>query len=222
MEEWTIQVVGDEAAVSRLADVVSGVAELRDDRGDVLLVHPDWQGLATAGEVAEAGAALLAQANGLIRLQHPEMQALRSGGAIRLMGGGARTYYDSATMRLRMTISARVEHIGADGLPVPPPPDPSPGWIAKATADPARGRAVREFGTASTWPDLYKVYEVIRQGLGGQKAVDALVGKAERSRFTQSAQLDRHADSAPHANPMTMDQGREFIARLLMHWLSQP
>jgi hypothetical protein len=42
-------------------------------------------------------------------------------------------------------------------------------------------------------PDLYKVYEFARNGLGGQAEVDALIGPKPRRRLTQTMNHYRHA-----------------------------
>lgn len=89
------------------------------------------------------------------------------------------------------------------------------------------------FGSASTnlgWVDLYKVYEIVRHHVGGEKSLLTYpwVSKAEISAFTGSANRpDVSGDSARHARTsgrapartMTLTEGQEFIRNIVIAWL---
>ena len=76
-----------------------------------------------------------------------------------------------------------------------------------------------------TWPRLYRILEEIEHAFGGRKSHEVgLASKAERSRFTQSANChevagpdSRHGPKGQHppANPMRISEAENFIAAVL-------
>lgn len=220
MDEWAIQILGEEQTLERLGTAIGGLGDIRVDADKHFLVHPNWQAANNWEEAEAEGRAFLAHTNGLLRLRG-ETQQLRFGGVVRLKSAGGRDYFDAATVVVRMTPSAVEEHIGADGLPVPPPPDPLPSWLAVAEADERLQEALGIFANASDWTELYKVYEVIRKALGNEKAIEALISAPLRRRFTQTANHFRHANVSLPGNPMGFDEGVEVVGRLLVAWMKQ-
>ena len=81
------------------------------------------------------------------------------------------------------------------------------------------------------WISLYKVYEIIRDDVGGTPRLlkQSWVADAEISRFTQTAQSRaalgdsaRHASEKYHApsQPMTISEARTLIHTILSRWVS--
>ncbi|CAN5258562.1 hypothetical protein BH18ACT12_BH18ACT12_08930 [soil metagenome] len=163
----------------------------------------------------KAGRVLIKQIDGLRRVRRPLRDEIRFGGVARLKEDGEREFYDAATVTARITGSAVEEHIGADGQPVPPQPDPMVSWLPKVLADSSRADAVAMFSSATDWADLYRVYELVKKGLGTQADVEALIGKTMRSRFTQTANHHRHVDVSLPKDPLSFDEGERLVVQLL-------
>jgi len=102
---------------------------------------------------------------------------------------------------------------------------------SKAHANPALMEAVARLGASPdlSWDDLYKIFEVLRDDAGGGDALRRRVAlsKTEVARFTQSANhpqasgdLARHArmSQQPPADPLTLEEGRQFIRDLITRW----
>lgn len=72
----------------------------------------------------------------------------------------------------------------------------------------------------TSWEDLYKAYEIIKDARGGQKAVEQLgVTGRQISHFKGSANLERHArPTGRPANPMALPEGQQFIRDLAERW----
>jgi hypothetical protein len=80
-----------------------------------------------------------------------------------------------------------------------------------------------------TWFNLYKVYELISDDVGGSKAIAAQFGitEAQQNRFTGSANnRGASGDAARHAlkqkpmkNPMPLKDGQALMRRLLDQWI---
>jgi hypothetical protein len=110
------------------------------------------------------------------------------------------------------------------------PSDPAPNWLVKALCDPMAGRALRlrDAGGLS-WPDLYRLYEVIEESGGGEDAIVA-AGWSSRAllrRFKYSVNSVAVAgDQARHGveqtqsptNAVTLGEARAFIDGLLRAW----
>jgi hypothetical protein len=184
------------------------------------VVHDAWRGMSEQ-ELAEAGRAFVEHINGLLRLRDTSHDGIRFGGVVVLKAGGGRDYLDSATVEVRMTVSGVEEHIGPDGRPVSPPPDPLKTWLLRSWADNELADGLRVYAKADDWPALYGAYEAVRAGLGGQKAVEAALGKSTRSRFTQTANYFRHTNERLPETPMTFEEGRRFLADLFEVWLGR-
>lgn len=112
----------------------------------------------------------------------------------------------------------------------PRAPSPSPA-ASKASSDPVLMEAIRRMGESPdlSWIDLYKIFEVLEEGAGGEAALRKRTGvtKAQISRFTHTAnhpggggELARHARSRqqPPADPMTVEEGRAVIRELISSW----
>jgi hypothetical protein len=85
---------------------------------------------------------------------------------------------------------------------------------------PALRTALSYIRDEPNWYEYYKVYEAVRDAAGGKRR---LIGKGwttkkALSRFTYSAQPDRHHDCPGPADPMTQAEGRSFVLRLLERW----
>jgi len=110
------------------------------------------------------------------------------------------------------------------------PPSATP-LRSKFDSDPVLMEAVMRIGKSDThsWDDLYKVYEVLKDGAGGRDSLLQRIGltKKELDRFTRTAnhpaasgELARHARmrEQPPADPLSLEEGRQFIREMLQRW----
>lgn len=102
-------------------------------------------------------------------------------------------------------------------------------WLAKAQHERDVADALRFFAVRS-WVNLYKVYELIRDG-AGDVVKRGWATKGELSRFTQTAQsrdsigdAARHASKKfkAHATPMSLTEATDLVKSLLLNWLEDP
>jgi hypothetical protein len=219
MEGWCVQVVGEEA-VRRLSGVLTPpspvlIEEMRP--GEFLLRDEAWASTRTEDEVEAAGRELISIIEGVGRLHFGnEFGDLRFGGVIFVRADGGRDYDERGTVVAGAMVWAEEIHIGPDGMPVPAPPSALPTHLAAAQAHDDLAEALARYGKASDWPDLYNVFEVLRDMLGGDREVKRRFGDAS-SRFTSTAQSFRHArrTGQPPSKPMTYAEGDAFVALLL-------
>lgn len=219
MVEWAVQVLGDTNLIERLASAIADFAEIRHEEDRRFLVHSGWQNTANWEDVEAAGRSFLTEVNGLLRLRSPVLDPLRFGGVVRLKAGGGHDFFEAGTVTARVILTAQEEVIGAGGKRIAPPLDPLGAWLTRILEDSKLQEALRVYARATDWVDLYKVYELARTGLGGQAAVDAIVSRSTRSRFTETANHHRHADKPLPDGPMSFDHSERLVARLLEEWL---
>ncbi|MFZ2238405.1 MAG: hypothetical protein WAV90_02540 [Gordonia amarae] len=122
--------------------------------------------------------------------------------------------------------------MSSDGIVIPHPPAPWPGYLELAQTNPDVSEALTLLGQSSTpgWVELYKVHEIVRDSIKPNKIYEiGWADKATDSAFTGSANLPGVSGSdALHArragsptNTMTNDRARAYIGRLVAMWLDK-
>ncbi len=83
------------------------------------------------------------------------------------------------------------------------------------------------YSKPTSWINLYKIYEIIRDNIGDKKIIPILT-KHELSRFTGTAQsIEQLGDDARHASkkyqghpqPMTLEEADELMKKLIVEWV---
>ena len=102
-------------------------------------------------------------------------------------------------------------------------------WIEKAEKHQSIRDALHFFNEV-TWWNLYKIFEIIRDDVGGQKGLNRLLDRKKTSHFTQAAQsrellgdMARHASrkyKRPTTN-LTLQEARDLIIELFKNWISK-
>lgn len=120
------------------------------------------------------------------------------------------------------------------GVPAQPPSSPAPDYLKLAETNPDVRDVLALLGKpvdGLDWFDLWKVWEVVRDNVGGFKAVIAKnwVPAADLAAFIPSSnhqaasgEAARHArDNRPiPTKVLSIDQGRELIRQLAAVWLN--
>jgi hypothetical protein len=210
--------------------------------GDVRVSHDDEGYYLTAPAIDnpppetkfyEAAQARLLQLNGLARLDDPYFRPVTLSGKYT---DGERQHQvispksiASAFRPGRLTVTVT----NPDGTVVPGPPSPWPDRVRVAVTDSAVARVLRIMARNDDldWYDLYKIYEIIRRDVGGQRKLykrgwttysKDRSFKASANRYDVSGDAARHAVDE-HAEPakktMTIDEGRAYISKLVTRWL---
>lgn len=104
------------------------------------------------------------------------------------------------------------------------PLDPDTLWplVDLAVDTPRVLEALREFREPAAWDALYRVFEIVRDDVGGEIQRAGWATKAEQERFKQTANsLDRHAKGVvpPPKKPMTLPEGADFVRKVLRRWI---
>lgn len=102
-------------------------------------------------------------------------------------------------------------------------------YVAIAQRDPKVAKALRLLGfEESSWPSLYKIFEVIQSDVGGKMYENGWIIEAKGDLFTQTANSSLAiGDEARHGHekvpappkPMPLAEAKSLIKTLLERWM---
>lgn len=230
---WQIQLDGDGPDLDMLAQLFpSGDLYVVQEDGATFLAGRTLDALSEPGDARALAEELLPRINGAALALEGDFRPVHLAGRMRDADNPQNGYALAITAEAsaRANVVATVTVTDAEGNVRPPPPPPGPPLMLAAGTDPVLAEALRWMGAADgpSWADLWKSFETLRQAAGGEKALVARCGvaHAEVESFRTSANdptisgdRARHAvQTRPPAAPMTLEQGREFVGRLLRGW----
>lgn len=232
---WRVSLAGEQPDLFSLVRMfpMGTVYVVQDDDGTYLM-GPGLDVETQAGEAYQLAERWLRQINGAAT-------ALRSGDYWHVALGDRICDADApqnvyvmagaATAVARALSIAEVQVIDADGQVVPPPPSPGPDILSRSMNDPALAEALRWMGTPGgpDWAHLWKAFEMLRYTVGDtSEALSKRCGvtldeigsfRSSANHPTISGDMARHsAQKHPPASPVNLDQGRDFVGRLIQAW----
>ena len=226
--KWTVTLKGDAWDLKALTGLGVGVTE---EGHAFVLRSPDLEKLTDAGAVRERAIELVEVLNGLARVELGDYDPVDVGAVTGDDGSGMHYLFTGDTVSLR----GREGHELVDAATGQP--------IAQAKAFPDLlhraaialriqnvRRALRFFTSTIDPTNLWKVYEVIRDDVGGKAQIVsngwATEDQIERFRSVHSpsafGDAARHAveKQAPPAHPMSLGEAQAFVRSLLQQWLA--
>jgi len=236
MAKWLIRLTGEEFDLEDLPEIINSpdLVVLKRDEG-YFLGSIDLDELASADEVRERGIALVKILNGAAKLHIDNFHPVAEAGVASIQQNGKlhMTIHVGITEIARAKDKVSVTAFSADGSPKPVPPLGPGSQILKSAVLALKHESVADaidFYRDDNWISLYKAYEIVCDDLGSKHRLESSkwVPVAELSRFTQTAQsraalgeLARHASKSykPPQNPMTLDEARSLIKRVILSWI---
>jgi hypothetical protein len=235
--DWEIGVTGSEAVLGHLAEVLKD-SEVRLVRvGDAFVLRaPEFESLADAESVRARGNEIVEALSAVARLELQSGEPLKVGRVARAKAGDRRDYFlhvEPGRLRITGGLTSIIVKRADGTVEEHRPADAVPAWLSKVLLDRNKLRALRLRDSNSlAWPDLYRLFEVIEAGLGGEASLLARgwVTRDTIRRFRHSANSVAVAgDQARHgveyteppARPMTISEARGFLDMLLRNWLGE-
>jgi len=223
-------VTGDDSALRRLSEVLSGPERLVEDRDGWAITAPEIDRAPSAEEARLAAKSIAAQLSGLARVEYGARGPLTIAHVVEEdTDTGRRHVFVFAEAALVMGAALAATTISG-GAPAP-----------RVVTNIERGMALRHerrvalvlelLAEPPSWPTLYKILDAVEEDVGGERALERLkwVPRAELKRFTQSANAietarsgGRHAKTKYTLGPsaaMTLPEAEELIATLVRSWL---
>jgi hypothetical protein len=202
-------------------DAEDGMCWLRSTAFDGLVGDPD----ATRNK-AEG---LLALINGAAKLRFAGFQPVELGTCVDWVppdGGARRRLRDTVIVHVRSNRRA-TEEDRKDGVG-----DDIERWVTLGRHDEKVADVLRVWGSrhAGDWSTLFKLKEKIDAAVGGSLVERGWATKRELERFNRTANSHRILGDAarhgvqtsePPAKPMTIEQARQLIDRLIRRWFER-
>jgi hypothetical protein len=196
-----------------------------DTEGHYQLESSTFDSLDGVVEVNEEAERLLTLMNGAVKAQDPTSRPVHLTRDFRDENGPHRL---AIAMTAEVRATSHVAHVGP-GLP---PVAPARVWLASGESNPNVADALELLAAPHlSWANLYKIWEILRDDVGGgSKAIKdrGWASDNQLTRFTRSANHPkasgadaRHArdTTEPPPNPMALSEARDFILTLVQDWL---
>ena len=233
MSKWLVGLKGEKFDLEDLPALLhSPEFAIVEENGFYYLQSSEFESLTSADEVREQGTALIEILNGVASLRRDNFRDVSEGNITRVEDDGRRHHYVyvEGTIIMRAKVSADAIVIAPNGTEKKvAQPTNIKTWIDIAKECKPVADALRFFRDG-TWGNLYKVFEIIRDDVGGEHAIieKGWVSKRKLSRFTQTAQSSTAlGDHARHASekykapvqPMSLSDAKSVLRGILINWM---
>jgi len=238
--KWEARIDGKLNDLEYLATIFEApplVISLQHDGSGYRLYHKNFDSIIDRGNSAEVFAranAIAEMLSGILVYERQSDMPLSIGAVYAHDANGvAHTIIQVKGAKLRITGGSVVMSVGPvnDGEPAPPlPPFAVRLWqLAQSDKATARVLAYLNAGDMATWSGLYRIFEVVREDVGSEDAIERLGWASRRQieRFRRSANSPtasglsaRHAKepTQPPPNPMSPHEAEAFVRGLLDAW----
>lgn len=236
MREWLVQLKGHVADLEAIQGLFDS-PELRvvEADGEYHMKGSVLDQFTTDDDVYSFATTILPSLNGAARLSDSGYRNIELTGVVTLREAANATprrfIRASAVSKCRVTDKA----VGVvdGGGEISRYPTEAENWLSKVETKPEIATALHLFAHANDWGGFYLVLDYIQQDVGGEKVLPQQTwitwGEAgEIKRFTGTANnfrtlgiAARHAKPKwePPANPMTLDEAKALVQRIMIKWL---
>jgi hypothetical protein len=217
MPEWIVRLVGAERDLRFLATTLRNPdCRVTEEDGEFHLRSSGFAALSDAGGVKTAADEMIKGANLAALIRFERYGGVLPGEVVGLEPDGSRhvsVFLEAGAVAIAGMAPTVV------GSQHTPPPDLSRD-MALLKRKPALADALSYLHDEPNWHGCWKAFEAVRKAAGGNRGLKRRGWTAEKplSRFTHSAQPERHHDCPGPADQMTEAEGRLFVHRLLERW----
>jgi hypothetical protein len=233
--DWKVEMVGDMADLSALAQTLTGVDVniARNGQGYVL-TSSAFDPSMNAKAVRQRAQDIADRLTGAARLALGATSPIRVGSVHRVRDNGTGDLYifpAPAVLSIR-GFAPTLVLTNADGtVEERHPADPVRRWLLLAQDDEQVDRVFKIFANGDlSWSNLFKVFEIVRRDCGGEGAAQSAGWATKKSMelFRRTANsfeavgLDaRHGveQNQPPSTPMDISEARSLITTLVRAWL---
>lgn len=233
MPNWLVKLEGEKFDLEDLPSLLrSPEHTVIEENGSYYLKSSDFDSLSSADEVRECAIEIIEILNGAVKLHIHNFRGVSEDGVTLIEEDGSRHQYiyvrSAGTVRSKVSANLTVTTSNGTQQAAPLLTNVE-SWLSLAKGDKAVADALHFF-RENTWGSLYKIYEIIKDDVGGKKEVITTNGWATKKgldRFTQTAQSRKAlGDSARHAakkykpppQPMTIQEAELLIRGVLRSW----
>jgi hypothetical protein len=234
MKNWLIQLKGHEFDLQEIVEMFNQpYLNIIEQDGSFYLKSIELNSLLTDDVVYKKAVELLEILNGIAKLNNTSFQNVKLDAIVEIDENGRRKSYKyaSAKIKLRSRVSVTATVVKHNGKidSTEKRIDYKP-WIDLAKKD-VKASQVLKYLLKGDWYSLYKIYEIIREDLGGESNLlqKGWVTRKMLSRFRHTANseavLGEHARHTgykhkPPKDPMSKPEALNIINTIVKEWLS--
>ena len=235
MNEWYVRLQGRKCDLQELPKLFSLPDATVCEQDDVYILKSEmFSELEDSNEVFSIATHILELVHGVAKLTLGDFEAVNADAVWKVDEEDhkhvAMVFSETITITARASVSATATVVKANGAIDSDQSSPlSNSRLSAALQHDDIAKAVR-FMREPSWWNLWKVYEVIRDAVGGTEGIvqAGWATRREISLFSQTAQSDKAlGDAARHAakkykapeDPMSLSRARSLIIGLLCNWV---
>lgn len=231
--EWFVSIIGDSNDLDELSkSLKSPELSISYDGESYILKTDEFNSLDDAEKVRNRAVEIISLINGAAGLTLGIRTPIEVSHVVKLNDEGTRNVSVdiSNTMTVRDSISMSI-HRDDGTIEKIHQCDPIPNWLSTAKKDNSVAKALRLFGSgAYDWVNLYRIYEVIEDDMGGLKNIvkEGWVTEKMIKHFKHTANSpgaigddSRHGteSTTPPRDPMLLSEAKSFVMTLFRNWL---
>jgi len=233
MSEWYVRLEGRKCDLQELSKLFSLPNPIVcEEHGEYILKSRMFSELEDSNEVFDMATHILELVHGVAKLILGDFEAVRADAVWRFDEEGHKrvAMIFSETIAMTARASMTTTAVTANGpIDSEQSSSESNSWLGAALRHNDMAKALL-FMREPNWYNLFKVYEVIRDAIGGKREIlkSGWVTKQELSLFCQTAQSwEAVGDAARHAakkyitpkDPMSLSRATSLITGLLCNWI---
>lgn len=233
MAGWRVQLQGNNFDLQELKEILSDHdPTIIQENSDFYLKSKDWDQLEEAKQVRDLAKHVIGLLDNAAYVYFRDTTLITIGHIVRVDDDGRRQnfVFAEAHLALHSRLRATATVTGPDGQPVESQQEHSIIRTLRASAKHSSVADALGFLHKGDWIGLYKVYEIVRDEVHGEKEIirQGWLTRESKNRFTQTAQSrDALGDDARHASrkykppqePMSIHEAKAIIGDLLQKWI---
>lgn len=223
MRRWRARLIGEKFDLEEIPRLFTAPERrVVEDEGDYFLESESFEMLEDVADVHEEATRLLALINGAARLKRGNFRRVQEGAIIEFKPDDTKqgTVFASTDAVIARGKVVATGTVGDEHAMRPiPGSQETDKWLALADRDRDTAEVLQ------MWADpvrdrhtLYGVFEIIQKG---GTDIEAWASRKEVSRFTQTAQMERHTRLSTQLpkSPMSLLDAERLIERILLQWI---
>jgi hypothetical protein len=240
-DKWFITLSGDSNDLTNLAKTFkSPELSVVERSGEKTLESSDFNDTDTAATISEKATTIVSQLNGARRLALGSLTPVKFT-VHKLREDGVREIFLSGRFEVLPRMTGAIRVANADGtFQEISDTDPILSWMLLARSDAKVAAILKQLNVSdwSSWVNLYRMLEIVASDQGsGKVGLQAIVSQGwateddllrfryTANSFKEIAEEARHGDESathppnPIPTPMTRQEARLLVERILHHWL---
>jgi hypothetical protein len=234
LAQWRVHVQGEQIDLKELRDILAANdPAIIEDGNNFYLTSKAWNQSDDATAIHNRAKEFIQLLEDAAYFHFRDTAPLKIGGVVRIDDSGVKHHFIIAEVGKITLRGARVRAVATVGGPgnQPSKQEHLVTRLLRASKKNSNVQDALKFYRNGNWFNLYKVYELVKDDVNGEKEILSRkwISKTSLKRFTQMAQSRaglgddaRHASKKykPPAKAMSLTEAKTIIGTLLQNWIN--